>query len=238
MFERHPPHADQGVHPGLPRPADARHGLRHPLHRGAGDRLRREHGRAEHPHGASTTWTTAPPAATWWPASPARATSRSCRRDRRRPADAGPARPRHGADRRCGSTTASRRTCGPGGPRPSSSSSTAPTRTRRASCWATPAGSPRNSSQQVLVDRFTRQRGAELLPGRARSADPRLVQREPGEPQLHRARRDRDRGQPDGPALDEHGRGPREGDRHDRADHRHADHARWSSSSARRCRSR
>ena len=35
-------------------------------------------------------------------------------------------------------------------------------------------------------------------------------------------------------AADQHGRGAREGDRHDGADHGHADHARWSSSSARR----
>ena len=69
-------------------------------------------------------------------------------------------------------------------------------------------------------------------PGRGRSAragrfpHPGVVQREPGQPQLLRARRDRDRRQPGQPAVDEHGGGPREGDRHDRADHGHAHHAR------------
>ena len=46
-----PRNADQGVHPGLSRPADAGRDFRHSLHRGAGDRLRGDHGHPAHPHG-------------------------------------------------------------------------------------------------------------------------------------------------------------------------------------------
>ena len=60
----HQAHADQGVHPGLPRPADADRDLRDPLRAGAGDRLRRLDRRETRARRRFTTWTTARRAAT------------------------------------------------------------------------------------------------------------------------------------------------------------------------------
>ena len=80
-------------------------------------------------------------------------------------------------------------------------------------------------ARQMLVQRIERARRRGRSARSDRSPQPGVVQREPGEPQLLRARRDCNRGQPGKPVVDEHGGSPREGDRHDRADHGHADNA-------------
>ena len=74
-----------------------------------------------------------------------------------------------------------------------------------------------------------RARGSRVRTGRQdgprRSAHQGVVQRKPGKPQFLRARRAGRRRHAGHAAADQHGRRPRKGNRHDGADHGHADHA-------------
>ena len=151
-----------------------------------------------------------------------------------------PARPRRGAASCCGSTTASPRTCGPAAPPgcrcivDGTDSNTAGIvlQLRR-------PGSPAATREQMLLDRLDAAAGA-APPRPAGSTCERrawfnenLESRNFYVPGVIVDRRHAGHA-----AADEHGRGAREGDRHDGADHGHADHARSSSSWARPCRSR
>ena len=90
-------------------------------------------------------------------------------------------------------------------------------------------------NDQVLATRLARDRRARLDAVESGHGDPRMVQPQPREPQLLRARRDRPDRHLDHPDALLDGGGAREGDRHHRADHGHAHHAKPSSFSARRC---
>jgi hypothetical protein len=82
-------------------------------------------------------------------------------------------------------------------------------------------------SKDVLDMRAHRRApGTDPAAGRRGTGVARLVQRQPREPELLRARRHRDHRAAHHADADEHGRRAGEGDRHDGADHRDADHAR------------
>ena len=83
-------------------------------------------------------------------------------------------------------------------------------------------------SQQILLSRFSPFPRGRAAARTTRFAHAGVVQREPGEPQLLRPRRDCRRGQPGLAAFDQHGRGPRKGDRHHGTDHGDAHHPRRS----------
>ena len=147
--------------------------------------------------------------------------------DRRRPDRPRPARSR----RRHGRAALQPRVCRRPPRRPArprcKSSSTARTRTRPRIALSYAMKIATAYSQQVLVAADARSGtfGPRGKNRPRRTAHPGVVQREPGKPQLLRARRDGGRRGPEHAAADQHGRGAGEGDRHHGADHGHADHA-------------
>ena len=80
--------------------------------------------------------------------------------------------------------------------------------------------------EDILVERFQRLTGAGPSPEAGSNCEPGPGSTRTWKAAILRARRDRHRGHARHPAADQHGRGPRKGDRHHGADHGHADHAR------------